>query len=87
MFPLGNLGMVSDNIRHPSLPRKAGRGLMRALRGLFGGDSLKKAGESWRALKEEYRQGRADAEEAEPAPKRIPHRELDSEGPAGADPD
>ena len=60
---------------------------MRALRGLFGGDSLKKAGESWRVLKEEYRQGRKDAEEDEPAPKRIPHRDVDSEGSAGGDPD
>ena len=79
--------MVSDNIHHPSLPRKAGRCLMRALRGLFGGGALDKAGESWRVLKEEYRQGRAEAEESEPAPKRIPHRELDSEDSAGADPD
>jgi hypothetical protein len=78
--------MVSDNIRHRSLPRKAGRGLMRALRGLFGGDSLKKAGESWRVLKEEYRQGRSDAEGDEPAPKRIPHREVDGEGSAGEGP-
>lgn len=70
--------MSSDNIRHPSLSRKAGRGLMRALRGLFGGGSLKKAGDSWRVLKEEYRKGQAEAEaKEEPAPKRIPHREVD----------
>jgi hypothetical protein len=69
--------MVPDNIRHPSLSRKAGRGLMRALRGILGRGSLKKAGESWRALKEEYAKGRAEAEEEEPSPKRIPHREVD----------
>jgi hypothetical protein len=79
--------MVSDNIRHPSLSRKAGRGLMRALRGLFGGRSVRKAGESWRVLKEEYRKGKAEAEEREPAPRRIPHRELDGppSDPGGAD--
>ncbi|MHC4973567.1 MAG: hypothetical protein ACYTG3_14675 [Planctomycetota bacterium] len=57
---------------------------MRALRGLFGRGSLEKAGDSWRVLKEEYRRGQADAEEKEPAPKRIPHREVDpkSEDPA-----
>jgi len=74
--------MVSDNIRHPSLSRKAGRGLIRALRGIFGGGPLKKAGDSWRALKDEYRKGKAGAEEAEPATKRIPHRELDPGDPA-----
>ena len=79
--------MVSDNIRHPSLSRKAGRGLMRALRGLFGGGSVKKAGESWRVLKEEYRKGQADAEEGGPLPKRIPHRELDAGDSEGADAD
>ena len=36
--------MVPDNIRHPSLSRKAGRGFMRALRGLFGGGSLVEGG-------------------------------------------
>jgi hypothetical protein len=76
--------MVSDNIRHPSLSRKAGRGLIRALRGLFGGGPLRKAGESWRVLKEEYRKGKAEAEEEEPAPRRIPHREVD---PADEAPD
>ena len=76
--------MVSDNIRHPSLSRKAGRGLMRALRGLFGSGPLKKAGDSWRVLKEEYEKGQAGAEaDEEPAPKRIPHREVDS-GDAGS---
>jgi hypothetical protein len=61
---------------------------MRALRGLFGGRSLEKAGASWRVLKEEYRRGEADSEEKEPAPKRIPHRELDSSqgDSAGEDP-
>lgn len=72
--------MSPDNMRHPSLSRKAGRGLMRALRGLFGKGGLKKAGDSWRVLKEEYARGRAEAEaEEEPPPKRIPHREMDSE--------
>ena len=71
--------MVSDNIRDPSLSRKAGRGLIRALRGLFGGGPIKKTGDSWRVLKEEYRKGKADAEAQEkPAPRRISHRELDS---------
>jgi len=69
--------MVSDNIRHTSLSRKAGRGLIRALRGLFGSGPVRKAGESWRVLKDEYRKGKAEAGEEEPAPRRIPHREVD----------
>lgn len=72
--------MSSDNIRHPSLSRKAGRGLMRALRGLFGGASVKKAGDSWRVLKEEYRKGRAE-EDAKDEPQRIPHREVGTDTP------
>jgi Sec-independent protein translocase protein TatA len=55
---------------------------MRALRGLFGPGKLKKAGESWRALKTEFRRGAKETEATEEgAPlKKIPHRDVDAEG-------
>lgn len=67
---------MTDNIRHPSLSRKAGRGFLRALKGLFGGRTLKRATESWDVLREEYAAGKEEAQDGESAPRRIPHREL-----------
>jgi len=69
--------MVSDNIRQTPVSRKAGRGLIRALKGLFGRGGMTKAGESWQALKDEFRKGRDEAEEPEAAPKKIPYREVE----------
>jgi hypothetical protein len=67
---------LSDNIRHPSLSRKAGRGFLRALRALLGPRTLGKAADSLDVLRDEYRAGREEAEGAEPPPRRIPHRET-----------
>jgi len=75
--------VLSQNIRHPSLPRKAGRGFLRALKGLFGGRTVRRAAESWNALRAEYAAGRTEAEGKEPPPRPIPHREI---GPGPGDP-
>jgi len=68
---------VSDNINHPSFARKAGQGLAKALRGIFGPRLLGKTRDSWRVLKAEYRKGRAGDEPAETPVKVIPYRESD----------
>lgn len=67
---------MTDNIRHPSLSRKAGRGFLRALKGLFGGRTLRRAAESIDVLRDEYAAGREEAKKRESPPRRIPHREL-----------
>jgi len=70
---------VSDNIRHESTPRKAGRGFLRALRALLGPRNVARTAESLKVLGEEYRAGRDEAEPEEPPPRRISYRELRSE--------
>ena len=69
---------MSDNIRQEGVSRKAGRGFLRTLKSLFGDRPLKKAGASWRALKEEFRAGSEEAEAKEPSPRGIPYREVGS---------
>lgn len=67
---------MTDNIGEDPPARKAGRGLTRLLRGLFGRKRFARTRESWQVLKREYRAGRASAEEdPEPPPRRIPHKE------------
>jgi hypothetical protein len=63
-----------------SLCRKAGRGLVRMLTGLFGARNVTKARDSAAVLAREYRAGQREAEGGEepPAPLPIPHRTLDS---------
>jgi len=68
---------MSDNIRESSLPRKAGRGFLRALRGLLGEKTLRKARDSARALEDEYRAGRDERKDEDEPPKRVPHRIVD----------
>lgn len=70
---------MSDNIRHESTPRKAGRGFLKALRALLGPRNVAKTAESLKALQEEYRAGRDEAAQEEPPPRRISYRELRSE--------
>jgi len=67
---------VSDK-QQPSAPRRFGRGLARALSGLFGKKTLKKAAESARVLKQQYREGKREAAGPErPPPRRIGHEEV-----------
>ena len=61
---------------HTPLSRKLGRGFARALAGLFGRRTLKKAEESLDVLAEEYRAGKREADGKEEPPRRIPHREI-----------
>lgn len=67
---------MTDNIRHPSLSRKAGRGFLRVLRGLFGRRTLRRAAESLDVLREEYAAGKEESQGREPPPRRIPHRDV-----------
>ncbi|MCI0587285.1 MAG: hypothetical protein L0323_10640 [Planctomycetes bacterium] len=66
---------MSQNNPGPSLSRKAGRGLLRALKGLFGGRTVRRAAESWDVLRKEYAAGRDEADPREPPPRAIPHEE------------
>ena len=78
-FSARTLGSMSDRVDEPSLSRKAGRGFLRALRGLFGARNVRRAAESIDALKDEYRAGRDEAKGEEPPPKTIPHEVVDDE--------
>lgn len=73
--------MMSDNISHSGAARKLGRGFVRLLTGLFGRNNMRKARESVDVLAEEFRAGKREAEAAgeKPPPRRIEHRELNSE--------
>ena len=73
---------MSDNIRHSSLSRKAGRGLLKAFRALFGDKAARKTARSWEVLKDEFRAGRAEAEGEEASPRRVEHREVSEEEPS-----
>lgn len=68
---------------NPAQPRsaaeRAGRGLARLLRGLFGDRFLSKAADSARVLRDEYRAGREAAEGAPDETRRIAHREVGDE--------
>ena len=67
--------MVSDNnMGDPTLARKLGRGLLRAIAGLFGRDTVRKTRDSLDVLQEEYRSGRDG--QPEPPPRRVPFREV-----------
>ncbi len=68
-------------MRHPSLARKAGRSLYRALKGLLGEETLTKARDSARALREEYRSGRDGSEAEGEPPRSIPHEVVEPEDP------
>lgn len=71
---------MTDDSRSPSLSRKAGRGLLRALSGLFGKKNVRKARDSLDVLKDEFRAGKQEAEgEPKPPPKPIPHKDLESD--------
>lgn len=66
---------MSDSFRKPTLARKAGRGFLRALAGLFGKPAVGKARDSMELLREEFREGRkGDARSL----RAIPHREKGS---------
>ena len=67
---------MSDKIKPDSWPRRAGRGLARALAGFLGKERMSKARESVDVLKREYEAGRREGEE-EP-PRRIDHRAVDT---------
>lgn len=77
---------MTDNIGKEPTARKAGRGLLKALRGLFGDGFLRKTRDSVDHLAREYREGKREAEEeeAEEAPRRVPHRVMPSEAPPPA---
>jgi hypothetical protein len=45
------------------------------LRGLFGDRTVERARDSWDTLRQEYREGRAEAERDDPPPRAIPHKE------------
>jgi hypothetical protein len=77
---------VSDNIRQSSLSRKAGRGLLKAFRALFGDKTAAKTARSWKVLKDEFRAGREEAEAKEPPTRPIPHREVTPEEEPSRDP-
>ena len=73
---------MSDK-NHEGVPRKLGRGLVKALRGIFGTESVNKIGASADALRSEFEAGRADAAEAaeETETRETGHRELPSRAP------
>jgi len=72
---------VSDKNRE-GIPRKVGRGLVQALRGIFGADSVSKIAASADALKSEFEAGRAEAAgETEMETHQAEHRELPSRAP------
>jgi hypothetical protein len=69
---------VPDRKSEDTTSRKAGRGLIRALRGLFGPGRLRRAANSARVLKEEFKKGRRKRAADEPSPiRRIEHRDVD----------
>jgi hypothetical protein len=72
---------VSQNNPRPSLSRKAGRGFLRLLRGLLGDRAVARTVESVEVLKKEYAAGKAEAQETEPPPRAIPHREAPRQAP------
>lgn len=69
-------------MRQSSLSRKAGRGLLKAFRALFGNKATAKTARSWTVLKEEFRAGREEAEAREPPTRRIAHKEITEEEPS-----
>ncbi len=72
---------MSDKNRD-GIPRKLGRGLVQALRGIFGADSLSKIAASADALKSEFEAGRAEAAgESETETNQAEHRELPLRAP------
>ena len=66
---------VTGPVHRPSAAEQAGRGLVKILKGIFGGRSLTRAKESVEVLKREFKEGRVDPDRAEPAARRIEHRE------------
>ena len=70
---------MSDKNRE-GIPRKLGRGLAKALRGIFGTDSVNKIGASADALRSEFEAGRAEAAN-ETETRETGHRELRSRAP------
>ncbi len=76
---------MGDADQSSSGAERAGRAIIRALRGLFGDRFMVKAKESAEALRDEFQAGKRESEEpAEPAepPRSIPHRDLDSSSSA-----
>ena len=72
---------MSDKNRE-GVPRKLGRGLVQALRGIFGADSVSKIAASASALKSEFEAGRTEAAgETEMETHQAEHRELPSCAP------
>jgi len=69
---------VPDRKSDDTTSRKAGRGLIRALRGLFGPRRLRRAAGSVRVLRKEFEKGRRKRDDNEPSPiRRIEHRDVD----------
>ena len=72
---------MSDKLQDPSLARRLGRGVLRALSGLFGPRNVRKARDSVDVLKREFAEGKREAEggDERPPPRRIEHRDVDSD--------
>ena len=69
---------MDDPAQSRPVAERAGRGLRRLLRGLFGDRFLSRVADSARVLRDEFRAGRAEeAEQDDPGgePRRIRHRE------------
>ena len=73
---------MGDADQSSSGAERAGRAIIRALRGLFGDRFMVKAKESAEALRDEFQAGKRESEEPAEPPRSIPHRDLDSSSSA-----
>jgi hypothetical protein len=69
---------MGDADQSSSAAERAGRAVIRALRGLFGDRFVVKAKESAEALRDEFVAGKREADDQPDPPRAIIHRDLES---------